>query len=66
MEQESELPAKRSWKFTTCIGLFGFCILKLFSILKNKENKKNGENTFGSQFCFILKNIENTEKTKFR
>ena len=30
--------------------MFGSCFLKLFSVLKNKENK------FGSQFCFVLKN----------
>ena len=39
--------------------LFDFCFLKLLFILKNKENKKNRENTFGSIFFFL--NIENNK-----
>ena len=38
-------------------GLFGSCFLKLFSILKKKENK---ENTFGSSFSFVMRNIQRT------
>ena len=38
---------KKTW------GMFGSCFLKLSSILKNKGKMKN---TFGSQFCFVLKN----------
>ena len=40
-------------------------LLKLFSVLKNKENKENKENRFGFQFDFVLKNIKNIEYTKF-
>ena len=39
-------------------GLFGFYFLKLFSILKNKENR---ENMLGSSFFFSPKNIKNTK-----
>ena len=28
--------------------MFGSCFLKLFTLLKNKENKKNMKNAFGS------------------
>ena len=34
--------------------MFGSCFLKLFSVLKNEENKKNGKNTFGLQFFFFF------------
>ena len=39
---------------------------KLFSVLKNKENKENIENAFGSRFFFVLKNIKNKKNTRFR
>ena len=44
-------------------GFVASCFLKLFSVLKNKENKKNMENTIGSQFYFILKNTKNIKNT---
>ena len=46
-------------------NLFGSCFLKLF--YEKKENRENGKNTFDSHFfCSIIKNIKNTENTKFR
>ena len=45
------------------LGMFGSCFLTLFYVLKNKENKENMENPFD---FFFLKNINNTENTKFR
>ena len=35
--------------------LFGSCFLKLFSVLKNNNNKENRENTFTSHFFFSRK-----------
>ena len=32
--------------------------------MKNKENKKNTENMFGSQFSFVLKNMKTKKKKK--
>ena len=45
-------------------GLFGFYFLKLFYVLKNKENR---DNAFDSQFFFFaLKNTGIIENIKFR
>ena len=46
--------------------MFGSCFVKTFSVLQNKNNKENEENTFGFQLFFVLKNIENTKKIKLR
>ena len=46
-------------------GLFVYRFLKLFFIMKNKENKKNTENMFGF-FFFILKNTKNIDNIKLK
>ena len=40
------------------LDMFGSYFLKLFYVLKNKENKKNKNNWFDSLFFFVLKNIK--------
>ena len=40
--------------------MFSSCFLKLFFVLKNKENK------FCSRFFFVMKNTENIINTKFK
>ena len=46
-------------------GMFG-SYLKLFSVLKNKENNENMENMFDSQLFLVLINTKNIENTKFK
>ena len=42
-------------------------ILKtVFYYEKQGEQRKHGEHMFGSYIFFVLKNMENTENTKFR
>ena len=45
-------------------GNFGsvwFCFSKLFSVIKNWENKEKRENTWLPVFFFVLKSTENTK-----
>ena len=37
------------------LDMFGSYFLKLFYVLKNKENKKNKKNWFDSLFFFVMK-----------
>ena len=45
---------------------FRSCSLKLFYVLKNKENEKNIYNKFDSQFFIVKKNTKNIDNIKSR